>query len=119
VIILIVSYNFNCPWNIQKKERVSHLLMERILLLTGTREFQKISSISFNEKKWIEEKLLENGFLQLDDKLAAIQFAEVLNKKTYSLVLEKDILLSMLTPGAGQSYFDNLILEIKNSIQNN
>lgn len=116
---MIVSYNFNCSWNIPKKERVSHLLLERILLLTGIRIFEEISSINFCEKEWIEEKLLENGFLQFDDKLAALHFTEASNKKTYNLVLEKDIILSMLTPGAGQSYFDNLILEIKNTIQNN
>jgi hypothetical protein len=113
---LIVCYNFNCSWNNEKRERVSRLLLERILLLTGSKTFTKISSINFCEKEWIEEKLVENGLFQFNKKLATIRFAETLNKKTYSLVLEKDILLSMLIPGAGQSYFDNLILEVKDRL---
>lgn len=99
--------------------RVSHLLSERILLLTGTKIFDKIGSINFCEKEWIEDKLSENSYLLSDDRLAALYINEASYIKTYELVLEKDILFSTITPGAGQSYFDNLILELKNVIQNN
>jgi hypothetical protein len=119
VFILIVSYNFNCYWNYPKKERISQLLSERILLLTGIRVFEKIGSINFCEKEWIEDKLSENSCLLSDDRLAVLNILEDLYKKTYELTLEKDILLSMLTPGVGQSHFDNLILELKNAIQSN
>ena len=118
MFILIVIYNFNCPWDSLKKERISHLLSERILLLTGISIFDKIGSINFCEKEWIKEKLSENSCLLSDDRLAALKVTEASHIKTYELVLEKDILLSMLTPGEGQSHFDNFILELKNAIQN-
>jgi hypothetical protein len=119
VITLIVSYNFNCSWDIHKKERISHLLLERIFLLAGSGLMEKIVSINFCDKDYIKEELTGNGLLLFDENYAALHFVESSNKKTYNLVLEKDILLSMLTPGAGQSFFDNLILDIKNAIQNN
>ena len=121
MLILIVNYDFNCSWNFKKKERISHLLSERILLLTGNRIFEKIGSIRFFSKKkeWTEEKSSENCCLLSDDRLAALYITEDSSIKTYELVLEKDILLSMLTSGAGQSHFDNLILELTNTIQNN
>ena len=95
------------------------MLLERILLLTGIRIFEKIGSINFCEKELNEDKLSENSCLLSDDRLAALHITEASYIKTYELVLEKDILLSMLTPGVGQSHFDNLILELKNAIQNN
>jgi len=120
VLILIVNYDFNCSWNFKKKQRISHLLSERILLLTGNSIFEKIGSITFGEKKeLIEDKLSGNCCLLSDDRLAALYITEDSSIKTYELVLEKDILLSMLTSGAGQSHFDNLILELTNPIQNN
>src|SRR5690606_20338728 len=116
VFILIVSYSFNCIWNISKKERVSQLVLERILLLTGTGVLKKINNIDFCEKVWIEENLLECRLFQLGDKVAKVYSLEVLKTKTYSLIIDKEILLSMLIPGGGQSYFDNLILEIKDTL---
>lgn len=116
---MIVSYNFNCSWNSHKKERVSHLLLERVLLLVGNSILEKINSINFYEKEWLEDKFSEGSCLLSDDRLVVLNITESLYKKTYELALEKDILLSMLTPGAGQSHFDNLILELKSTIQNN
>ena len=95
------------------------MLSERILLLTGNRIFEKIGSINFGDKEWLEDKLSGNCCLLSYDRLAALFITEDLYIKTYELVIEKDILLSMLTPGAGQSHFDNLILELKDAIQNN
>ncbi|HYE09414.1 MAG TPA: hypothetical protein VEF53_04485 [Patescibacteria group bacterium] len=119
VIIVIVDYSFNCSWNSPKKERISNLISERVLLLAGPIIFGKIDSIRFYEKQWIEDNLSENSYILPDVRLAALHIAEGSCEETYELVLEKDILLSMLTPGAGQSHFDNLILEFRNAIQNN
>lgn len=114
---MIVNYNFNCCWNSQKKERITHLLSERILLITGIRIFEKISNISFYEREWIKEKLSENSYVVSGDRLAAVQIIEASCVRTYELVLEKDILLFMLSDGAGQSHFDNLVSEFKSIIQ--
>jgi hypothetical protein len=119
VFILIVNYSFSCSWNSEKKGRISHLLSERILLLLGVKIFEKISSINFCEKEWIKDKLSENKCLLSDDRLVALHITEASHKKTYEIWLVNDILFAMLTPGEGQSHFDNLILELKNAIQNN
>jgi hypothetical protein len=103
---------------LQKKARIFHLLSERVILLVGIRILEKINNISFIEKEWIKGNLPENSYLLSDDKLAVLHIIKDSNIKTYELILEKDILLSMLTPGLGQSYFDNLMLEIKAAIQN-
>lgn len=116
---MIIRFNFNCSWNSAKNKRISDLLTERILLLTGSEILEKIESVNFCEKKLIKEKLSENSCLLSDDRLAILQTTEVSNKKSYELLLEKDILLSMLMPGAGQSYFDNLILEFRKYISKN
>ena len=119
VFILNVDYNFNCSWDSQKKERISNLLSERILLLTGIRTFKKIDSITFCEKEWIKDQFSGNSYLLSNERAAALQISEASHKKIYKLVLEKDILFSMLMPGEGQSHFDNLIIKLKNAIQSN
>lgn len=119
VLNLIVSYNFNCLWNSTKKERISHLLSERILLLTGIRIYEKVEGLNFCEKEWIQNQLPESISLLSDDRLAFLHISKVSYKITYELFLEKDILLSMLMPGAGQSYFDDMILKLIDVIQNN
>lgn len=116
---MVISYNFNCSWNSQKQEHISHLLSERILLLTGNSIFEKIGVINFCEKELLEDKLSENSCLLSNNRIAVFNITVTSHSKKYDLLLEKDILLSMLSPGPGQSYFDNLILELKNAIQNN
>ena len=119
MLVLIVSFDFDCSWNSLKKERILQLISERILILTGSRVFEKISNISFCEKEWFEDSLSDTYCLLSDDRGAALRITKSSDMKSYELMLEKDILLSMLSPGAGQSHFDNLILELKNIIQNN
>lgn len=115
---MFVNYNFNCHWDTSKKERISQLLCERTQLITGSRVFEEINSINFCEKEWFEDKLSENDFILSNDRLAIVKIIGVTQVKKYELVLEKDILLSMLTSGAGQSDFDNLIVKFEYSIQN-
>jgi|GEM_PF-3099041 hypothetical protein len=119
VFVLNVGYIFNCSWDSQKKERISNLISERILLLTGIRIFEKIDSITFCEKEWIKDQLSENSCSLSNERAVALQISEASYKKKYKLLFEKDILFSMLTPGEGQSYFDNLIIKLKNTIQEN
>lgn len=78
--------------------------------------FQKIVRINFCEKELIEKGLAENNLLLLDHEYAGFHIVEGSFAKTYELVLEKNILISMLTPGVGQSHFDNLILKFKEVI---
>jgi hypothetical protein len=116
---LVINYNFNCAWDLQKKDRISHLLSERVLLILGIKIFKVISSLNFCEKEWFKEILSENTIVLSNDQLAVIHIIETSCIKMYELVLVKDILLSLLKPGAGQLHFDDLILELKNIIQNN
>lgn len=119
MIILVIYYSFNCPWDSPKKERISNLISERVLLLIGPKVFEKIISLRFCVKEWIEDNPSDNSYKLSDARLASLRITEDSSTETYELVFEKGILLSMLTPGAGQSYFDNLILELRNAIQNN
>ncbi|WMT42285.1 hypothetical protein RE628_07750 [Paenibacillus sp. D2_2] len=93
--------------------------MERISLLAGAELIDKIVRINLSDKERFREEITGGEFLLFDVNYAALYFVESSNIKKYSLVLDKNILLSMLKPGAGQSFFDNLILDIKNAIRNN
>ena len=117
MFILIVRYNFNCPWDSQKKERISQLLSERVLLITGKNIFEKIRNISFCEREWIEDKLPISECLLSGDRLAALSITRDSYIEAYEIIVEKDMLFSMLATGAGQSHFDDLIIKLKKIIQ--
>lgn len=114
---MICNYNFNCAWDYRKKERISHLLSERVLLLVGICIHRKISNITFCERECIAKKALERNCIQFEDKFTILCITGTSNTKTYELVMDKEILFSMLLPGVGQSHFDNLILTLKNVVQ--
>ncbi len=78
--------------------------------------FQKIARVSFCEKEFIKKEVAENSFFLSDNEYTCLCIVEGSFIKTYNLVLEKRLLTSMLTPGAGQAYFDDMILEFKKGI---
>lgn len=110
---MVVSYDFNCHWDSQKKERISHLLSERVLLIMGEDIFEKIRTISFCERERIKGKLLTRRWLLVCNRLAGLSVARDSFISTYEIVIEKDVLFSILIPGSGQSCFDELIIKLK------
>lgn len=114
VLNMVVLYNFDCPWNISKRDRISRLVLERTLLLTGTAIYEKIANINFCESNLIECKVSGLNYFLSFDRTAVLE----ITNNSYELIFEKNILFSMLTPGSGQSRYDNLVLELTNVQQN-
>ncbi len=104
---MVVNIDFKCIWSPEKIERISQLIIERVLLLVGTRIFEKIKCISF-----YDEKVADN-ILYKDKSMLPYVF---ISSDMYELTLKSSILLSMLIPGAGQSQFDNLIIKLRNFV---
>jgi hypothetical protein len=111
----LIDYNFECLWDSKKKERISDLLSERVSLLIGNRIFQKIECLSFCKKEDIPSRAT-NVYVLSNERCAIINTAKTTDAKVYRLILDKEVLFSMLKPGEGQAYFDNLILEMKEAI---
>lgn len=114
---MVIDYSFNCSWDFDKKDRITSLILERVLLLCGHRVFDKIASLKFCEKTWIYDNLSINRHLLYRMTPVTYYINETGVTDIYEVVLDKCILLSMLNPGTGQSNFDNLILELRNTIE--
>jgi len=115
VFELIISYNFDCLWNTQKKERITKLLKERLSLLVGNWMLEKIDEINFCEREKIEDQMSEKYYIT-NEKYSLLQNNKNSSKNNYRLLIDKDILLSILIPGNGQANFDNLIIKLLNKL---